>query len=220
MEKILLKYSLRGLMLMGLLTLGGCVSLLPDAGTPATKYTLQVPQNEIQTSANRQGSGQEILKISVPMCEQSLRTARILVLHEDVGITRSDFLADALWSENLPDLVQQRLIQYLNTRDLFKSVGQSDENIDADLLMIPTIDAFELHRTLDQKMYARVAMTFKIVKAQTHKLIKNKSFSKEILLTTLTQKESLAALQKAFVGVLEEVGEWARALTKEPRDLS
>ena len=214
MRKTLFQYSLSGLATVGLLILGGCVSLLPDAGTPATKYTLKVPQAPTLKSMHTQHKQQEILKIATPLCEQSLRTSRILVLHEGAGITQSDFLADALWSENLPDLVQQRLIQYLSLHGPYKSVVQADENIEVDMVMIPTIEAFELSRDLDQKMYARVAMTFKLVTAKTHKLIKNKSFSTEVLLTTLTQKESVSALQKAFEAVLEEMGAWVRSREK------
>lgn len=220
MKKILSKNTIKGLMLAGFLTLGGCVSLLPEASAPATKYTLQVPKQEMSKSAQAQAAGQKILKISIPLSEQVLRTSRILVLHEDAGITRSDFLADALWSENLPDLVQQRLIQYLNAGGLFKGVGQADENVDADLLMIPTIDAFELHRTLDQKMFARVAITFKIVNAKTRNLLENKTFSKDIFLSKNTQKDSMATLQQAFVGVMEEMGAWAKTPICAPRDHS
>lgn len=208
MRKTLFENPLKGLIVMGLLILGGCVSLLPEAGAPATKYTLKVPQRQTLKRVHAQHPPQEILKVVTPLCEQSLRTSRILVLHEEPGITRSDFLADALWSESLPDLVHQRLIQYLSLHGPYKSVVQADESVDVDLSMITTIEAFELIRSLDQKMYARVTMTFKIVEAKTHKLIKHKSFSKEVLLKTMTQQESLSALQLAFVGVLEEMGAW------------
>ena len=189
---------------------GGCVSLLPEKGPTPTKYTLAVTPDDALASKGRSASP-KIIKILTPLAEDTYQTTRVVILLEKAGTLQSDYVADVLWSDALPSLVQHRLVDYMTRAHVFKGVLHGDESARADLLLLPTLEAFALRKSGTGDLMATVHLRIKLVDDKSRRLVGTHGFMQEKVVNHPTQGASIVALEEAFTDVLRQINEWLRA---------
>jgi ABC-type uncharacterized transport system auxiliary subunit len=188
----------------------GCVSLLPEKGPTPTKYTLAAKTEDATTSKAHPASP-KVIKILTPLAEETYQTTRVVIRLEKAGTLQSDYVADVLWSDALPSLVQHRLVDFMTRARVFKGVLHGDESASADLLLLPTLEAFELRKSETGVLMAVVHLRLKLVDEKSRRLVGTHEFVQEKAVNHPTQGASIAALEDAFTDVLRQMNGWLRA---------
>ncbi len=116
--------------------LAGC-TLIPEHD-PVAQYTLSPPSN---VSSETKGSSSSLL-IDTPKADASLNTQRIAV--SKTGYRR-DYFAESQWTDKLPRIVQDILVQTFQDADKFKGVGRTDSGILSDYMLQSDLRDFAAH---------------------------------------------------------------------------
>ncbi|MBA4749143.1 MAG: membrane integrity-associated transporter subunit PqiC [Alphaproteobacteria bacterium] len=191
---------------------GGCVSLLPDKGPTPTKYALAI-KTEDMSSSKVQHASPKVIKILTPLAQETYQTTRVVIRIEKAGTVQSDFVADVLWSDALPALMQHRLVDFITSARVFKGVLHGDESANADLLLLPTLEAFELRKSETGDLVAAVHLRIKLVEEKSRRLVATHDFAQEKAVDHPAQRASIAALEGAFNDVLSQMNTWLSAQT-------
>lgn len=117
----------------GLLPLGGC-SMLSDSPA-AQMYRLSPTDLDPADAPIPQGS----LAIGMPTASQNLDSDRIALTR---GITRFDYFADATWTDRVPVLLQNLLVQAFETDGRIADVWVDTDAITAGYLLQTEVRAF------------------------------------------------------------------------------
>ena len=194
----------RFLLPLSFFLLPGCVSLFPEGGTDAAQYDLPLPEVHGPGRAPRHP---DVLKIGGITCAQPHATARILVRRQDQGLLQDEPLANALWSEPLPDLITHRLTQYLGSAHLYRGIVQKNDPIEAKYLLSGRVEAFEL-RPSPTSLEAHVRINFLLTLQKERRLLNSHTFEAHITGDAKTQEAGVRALSQAFSRVLWDLKEW------------
>lgn len=186
------------------LLISGCLSLFPEGGTDAAQYDLPLPETHASTLNPLHP---DVLKIGAIACAQPHATARILVRRQDQDLIQDTPLANALWSEPLPDLITHRVSQYLTSAHLFQGVVQKNDPIEAKYLLTGTVDAFELRPALSH-LEAYVRITFLLTLQKERRLLKSHTFEARVPSASTTQEAAVRALSQGFSRILQDLKGW------------
>jgi cholesterol transport system auxiliary component len=117
--------------------LAGCSGIIGPSGPPAQIYVLQ-PQLSALSDAPKV-SWQ--LVIGEPSTSESLDTLRIALIRGQ-GL---DYYANAQWTDSMPHLFQNLLVQAFETSGKIAAVAGSTEGVRADYVLGTEIRSFEAH---------------------------------------------------------------------------
>jgi len=109
-------------------------SIIPE-NDPIPQYALQAPSS-VDVAAKE--SPVSIL-IDTPQSDASLDTQRIAV---DVGGYRRDYIANSQWTDKLPRLVQDILLQTFQNAEKFQDVGRPSAGVLSDYMLQSDIREF------------------------------------------------------------------------------
>jgi len=138
-----LTLSRRSLLAVGgsTLVLAGCGSIIGPSNPPAQIYVLQ-PQLQALSDAPKV-SWQ--LVVAEPSASESLDTIRIALIRGQA----LDYYANAQWTDSVPLLFQNRLVQAFEYSGKIEAVAGSTDGVHADYVLAAEIRNFEAHYTTE-----------------------------------------------------------------------
>ncbi|MEX3009459.1 ABC-type transport auxiliary lipoprotein family protein [Hoeflea sp. TYP-13] len=118
----------------GVMVIGGC-SVLGGGPKNDTYELTGIPPVKGPYSRGRQ------IVVTDPAALKSLDGTNIVIRTSPSSI---QYLAKSQWNDNLPEIIQEKLIEAFEDSDRLGGVGQPGDGIAVDYLISPTIRAFEI----------------------------------------------------------------------------
>lgn len=178
----------------GALLVAGCAS------SPLITYDLSAPRAGV---GGRAGGAQMV--VAVPTATSPLDSDRIVVRSPTEGVT---LLKGAQWSDQLPQLVQSRLIQTFENGKLLRAVGRPGDRIAADYTLVSEIRRFEIDVATGE---AVVEISAKLVGDRSGRIAAGRIFSARTAGSASDGAAATLALDEAMGKVLREIVAWASA---------
>ena len=172
------------------LTLAGC------AGAPLLTYDLSAPQARPARALGLQ------IVVTQPSAIAPLNTDRIVVRSPTMGLT---VLPGAQWSDQLPDLLQSRMIQAFENARLLKAVGRPSDRLSSDYNLTSEIRRFEIDAARGE---AVVEIAIKLVGDRSGKITAARVFEGRVPASASNGAEASTALNVALAQVLRELVMW------------
>lgn len=172
------------------LTLAGC------GGAPLLTYDLIAP-HELPARA----LGLQIV-VTQPSAVAPLDTDRIVVRSPTMGLT---LLPGAQWSDQLPNLLQSRMIQAFENARLLKAVGRPGDRLSSDYNLNSEVRRFEIDAARGE---AVVEMAVKFVGDRSGKITAARVFEGRAPSSASNGAEASAALNVALAQVLRDLVMW------------
>jgi cholesterol transport system auxiliary component len=183
-----------------------------SSGPAPTTYDLSAP-----TSRIRGASGVQVL-VNEPSAIQTLAAQQILV--KDASGTIS-FLGEGQWADNLPRLIQTRLINTFENASQLRGVSRPSSGAVADVQLISELRSFEISTPSNE---AVVEMSVKIVSDQTGRIANGRIFRARVPAAAVDAANAARALDEALSVVMLDVVRWVSASPlprrEEPSDVS
>lgn len=185
--------SLRGLALSVGLFLAGC------GGTTPTTFDLTAP-----SGFGRVGGSGATMVVARPTTVQALDSDRVIVKDSSGALS---FLGGAQWADQIPALVQTRLIQTFENASRIGSVSAPGQGITPTVQLVTDIRSFNIDAATGS---AVVEITAKIVGDASGKIQRARLFSARAPAAGVDAPGATQALDRALSQVLVEIVRWAR----------
>jgi cholesterol transport system auxiliary component len=189
---------------MGAVLLVACVATACSSPAPTT-FDLTAP-----TARGRGITGQVL--VAEPAAVQILSNQQIAV--RDEGGTVS-FLGNAQWADNLPRLVQARLIHTFENASILKGVARPSSGAVADVQLISEIRSFQISTPGN---YAVVEISAKIVSDQSGRIVNARIFSARVPVAAVDAPNAARALDEALSSVMLDIVRWVSTVRLPSRD--
>ena len=188
-----LSRPLRRLMPVALLAaLAGACSSAPAP----TSYDLSAPTSRIRGAA-----GVQVL-VNEPAALQTLSTQQILV--KDASGTVS-FLGGGQWADNLPRLIQTRLINTFENSSQLRGVSRPSSGAVGDVQLISELRSFEIATPSNE---ALVEISVKIVSDRDGRIINGRIFRARAPVAAVDAPNAARALDEALSTVMLDIVRW------------
>lgn len=178
------------------------VALAGCGSTPVPTYNLTAPHG---FSAGGSGSGQLI--VTAPTALAILNTDKIVV---EPGQGQVAYLADAQWSDNLPALLQARIIQAFENGSKLRRVARPGDGVAADYQLVSDIRAFGIRITPEGPV-AVVELSAKLIGSQSGRILAAQVFKAVVPAGATSGVAATQALDTASDQVLVALTRWASA---------
>jgi cholesterol transport system auxiliary component len=185
--------SLHGLALSIALVLAGC------GGTPPTTFDLTAP-----SGFGRVGGSGATMVVARPTTVQALDSDRVIVKDSSGALS---FLGGAQWADQIPALIQTRLIQTFENASRIGSVSAPGQGITPTVQLVTDIRSFNIDAASGS---AVVEITAKIVGDASGKIQRARLFSARTPAVGVDGPGATQALDRALSQVLVEIVRWAR----------
>lgn len=172
------------------------------AAAPPIIYDLTAPRDF--PSMKKTPSGQ--FSIPEPTAVLLFDTQKILVRPSG---TEGPTFSNARWSDNIPKLLQARIIQSFENANLLRSVTRPIEGLTARHQILIDIRSFQL--SLSAAPLAEVELSAKII-ADNGQIVDSRIFRATVPSLTADAPAATAAMDEAFGKVAVELVVWASAL--------
>jgi phospholipid/cholesterol/gamma-HCH transport system substrate-binding protein len=173
------------------------------AAPPKTIYDLVAPV--FFPSVNQSSAVQ--LAVAEPTVTLQLDTQRILVLPAS---DRPPSFADVQWGDNIPKLVQARLVQAFENFSLQRAVTRTSPDISADQQLLVDIRSFQVVTT--KGPVAEVTLTAKVL-SKDGRVLASKIFAQQTVFNDLNPATASAAINEAFGRVAVDIVVWASGIS-------
>lgn len=185
------------------LALSGCALATVGPAEPPQTYDLLFASQSSHIHAKRTRGLQVV--VNEPVALRSLAGDRIAVRPTASEIR---YFGKATWSDQLPRLVQARMIEALGNSGRFGAVASSRERLDADVAVATEIRAFqvELQHTFP---VARVDLFVRLIDQRRARVITERSFRDETEARTDNATAGVEALNASMQALLPRVAAWA-----------
>ncbi len=171
-------------------------SLAGCAGAPLLSYDLSAPQERSARALGLQ------IVVTQPTAVAPLDTDRIVVRSPTMGLT---VLPGAQWSDQLPDLLQSRVIQAFENARMLKAVGRPSDRLASDYSLNTEIRRFEIDASRGE---AVVELAVKFVGERSGKITAARVFEGRAPSSASNGAEASMALNAALAQVLRELVVW------------
>ncbi len=182
-----------------LLSLTAC-SIFPDV-PPVPIYTLSAPTVE----SNGDKSIARSIVVDIPQSNAFYNTQRIAVSFPGF---KKDYYANGQWGDQLPDLLQQVLVQTLEDSGSFKSISRAGQGMAADIIMQSEVREFSA--TYDKPEAPRVVISLhvKLVDAKEGHVVASQTFTREGEPLKNTLESVVGGFNAENQSLVTEVLEW------------
>lgn len=168
-------------------------------GSPSPTYDLSAATDV----RGRAGRGQLI--VSQPTAISPFDSQRIVVR---TGGDQVAFLTGAQWTDQLPRLLQARLIQSFENGRLLRAVGRTGDGVTADNTLVSEIRRFDID--VPNQM-AEVEISVKLVGQSSGRIRAARIFRAQVPGSAADGARASAALDAAASQVMREIVAWASA---------
>jgi cholesterol transport system auxiliary component len=167
-----------------------------SSGSVPTTFDLSAPSSRI-----RGASGVQVL-VNEPAALQTLATQQILV--KDASGTVS-FIGGGQWADNLPRLIQTRLINTFENASQLRGVSRPSSGAVADVQLVSELRSFEI---LTPGNEANVEISVKIVSDQDGRIVNGRIFRGRVPAGSVDAPNAARALDEALSTVMLDIVRW------------
>jgi len=190
-------------------SLGAC-SVLPEA-EQIQIYHLPIDGSLKTISEPRLNT---TLSVAEPNTLRSLNTSRISEFSNG-QIQR--YYAGARWADRAPALVQQSMMQTLQSTDLFSQVVNAENDLSADYLIHSNLRAFQIKNS-EAGEKAHVILHVTLVKQSDKEVLGSTLLAEQASVTGSSMQDATAALGKAMNNINTALSEWVYMSLKPKTD--
>ena len=181
----------------------GCSDLIGPTSTPRQIYLLQ-PTGGASTAGSKVDFS---LAISTTTDSQHLESSRIALTQSDTSI---DYYAASEWSDHLPVLVQNALVEAFENSGRIDAVASDSGGFHADYFLQAEIRDFQAHYSApDGIPTIRVRIEAKLAPTRGREIIADLNSVHEIVATGNSVPEVVRAFDQALGEVFSEIVNWA-----------
>ena len=177
------------------LVLAALTGACSSAPTPAT-FDLSAPSSRIRGAA-----GVQVL-VAEPAALQSLSTQQILVKDASGAISS---LGGGQWADNLPRLIQTRLINTFENASQLRGVARPSSGAVADAQLISELRRFEISTPGNE---AVVEISAKVVSDRAGRVVTGRVFRASVPVAQVNAAAVAPALDQALSIVLVDMARW------------
>ena len=177
-----------------------------SSGPAPTTFDLSAPSSRIRGAA-----GVQVL-VAEPAALQSLSTQQILVKDASGAIS---FLGGGQWADNLPRLIQTRLINTFENASQLRGVSRPSSGAVADAQLISELRRFEIATPGNE---AVVEISAKIVSDQNGRIVNGRIFRARVPVAAVDAPNAARALDEALSVVMLDIVRWVSGSRLPRRD--
>jgi cholesterol transport system auxiliary component len=177
------------------LVLAALTGACSSGSAPAT-FDLSAPSSRI-----RGASGVQVL-VNEPAALQSLSTQQILVKDTSGSVS---FIGGGQWADNLPRLIQTRLINTFENASQIRGVSRPSSGAVADVQLVSELRRFEI-ATPDNQAVAEISV--KIVADQNGRIVNGRIFRASVPASAVDAPNAARALDEALSVVMLDIVRW------------
>ncbi|MGO4527187.1 ABC-type transport auxiliary lipoprotein family protein [Microvirga sp. 2MCAF35] len=200
---------LRGL--APVLVLAALTGACSSGPAPAT-FDLSAPTSRIRGAAGVQ------LLVNEPAALQALSTQQILVKDASGSVS---FIGGGQWADNLPRLIQTRLINTFENASQLRGVSRPSSGAVADAQLISELRRFEI-ATPGNEAVAEISV--KIVADQNGRIVNGRIFRASVPASAVDAPNAARALDEALSVVMLDIVRWVSGShlprREDPSDVS
>lgn len=197
-----LKGSIRSLLrLLGVLTVAltvtACAVLKPPPA-PRDTFDLTVPQNLAIS-----GSTKAQILVKQPNSLKAIDSDRMILREGTAEIT---YLAGAQWADNVPKLVQSRLLEAFENAGAAGAAAKPGDGLVIDYQLISEIRRFEIDLT--DAPVAVIEISIKLLSDKSGRVLETRIFKARQQATGSEAADYVAALDGAFTEIVRDIINW------------
>ena len=178
--------------------LSGCAGGLIKSPPPDTYGLSDAPEAiSGERSRNRQ------ILISEPTALKALDSEQIVIRPQPVSI---QYLADSQWSDRLPKIVQDKLVQAFENSGRVGGVGRPGDGLAFDFKVITAIRAFEIQADAGER--AVVEISAKVLNDRNGVVVASEVFRASTPVTGTGNAAYVQSLDRAFEEVVRDLVSW------------
>ncbi|MBB4039755.1 cholesterol transport system auxiliary component [Microvirga flocculans] len=177
------------------LVLAALTGACSSGPAPAT-YDLSAPVSRI-----RGASGVQVL-VNEPAALQQLSTQQILVKDASGSVS---FIGGGQWADNLPRLIQTRLINTFENASQIRGVSRPSSGAVADVQLVSELRRFEIATPENE---AVVEISVKIVADQNGRIVSGRIFRAGVPASAVDAPNAARALDEALSVVMLDIVRW------------
>jgi len=151
------------------------------------------------------------LVVNEPSAVRSLGTNRILVKPDPEQVT---YYKGAAWSDQLPRLVQARMVQAFQNAGLVRAVGSRADRLDADLELASQLNAFQVEINQGDAT-AHVSLYVKVIDGKRGRMVASRAFETRVPTSYNNATVMVASLNEAFDSVMRDVVPWVASVKSQ-----
>ncbi|KLK90357.1 ABC transporter [Microvirga vignae] len=197
--------------LMPVVLLAALAGACSSGPAPAT-YDLSAPTSRIRGAA-----GVQVL-VNEPAALQTLSTQQILVKDASGSVS---FMGGGQWADNLPRLIQTRLINTFENASQLRGVSRPSSGAVADVQLVSELRRFEVETPTNE---AVVEISVKIVSEQNGRIVNGRIFRARTPVASVDAANAARALDEALSVVMLDIVRWVSGSSlprrEEPGDIS
>lgn len=186
------------------LLIGGC-SILPKS--PEIQVYLLPTQLPVQPVVSNVAAGEKLnqsLRIAQPTTSQFLNSSRIAVQPQGEQIS---VFAGSRWSDPVPILLRNRLIQEFVANGHIRAVSSDDDNLQADLELGGDLTAFQgVYRNGSSEVLIR--FNARLIRTSDRRIIANRHFEIRQSITGTAMSEVIPAFGVASDRLATQLVQW------------
>jgi ABC-type uncharacterized transport system auxiliary subunit len=197
---------------MIILSLGGCVKLLPEASEPSEKVKLSGPlfQKSDLEKANL------TVIVSDTTARDFLKTSRIAVENQSTSVPTLDYIASAEWDDVLPKVIQRDLRLHLN--DHYRAVPLEEENLRGHYSIQSDVETFQAIQEGKHFPHVEVGLHLKVVQLPLRSVVASETFLVKEQVKANGRLGVFEAFRSAYANALQRASLWiVEAIKKEGR---
>jgi cholesterol transport system auxiliary component len=187
------------------LALGACSNIIGPL--PASQiYVLQLPQRQRKVGDKVNWS----LAIAKPTAPDSLDSNRIAL---ERGRLELDYYANAIWADDLPDLVQTQLLEGFEATGRIEKVGREESGLHADYKLLADIRDFEArYAAPDTAPTVTITIVSYMMQARTHEMVSTVNATASRPCAANSVNAVVAAFDQTIAEAVDQVTGWALGL--------
>ena len=170
-----------------------------SSGPAPTTYDLSAPTSRIRGAA-----GVQVL-VNEPAAIQTLATQQILVKDASGSVS---FVGGGQWADNLPRLIQTRLINTFENASQLRGVSRPSSGAVADVQLVSELRRFEVETPSNE---AVVEISVKIVSDQTGRIASGRIFRARTPVASVDAANAARALDETLSIVMLDIVRWVSA---------
>jgi cholesterol transport system auxiliary component len=196
---------------VGAALLGGCASVDMESSSTTQMFDLSVQQS--MAAPPRKTPRNVQLVVYEPITIRTLDGDRVVVRLPNSQV---NYLDGARWSDRLPALLHESLIDVLTKSRQFRVVSNGRDKVDADVSLSSTIQTFEVDLGQGGRA-ARVSLAAKMVDERTGSVLDTRLLTASTPLKANAPSDHVAAIKAAFATVSAELVAWVNEIAIKPR---
>ncbi|MEM5472481.1 ABC-type transport auxiliary lipoprotein family protein [Hoeflea sp. AS60] len=177
--------------------LSGCAGGVLSSPPPDTYGLTAAPAVTGQASRNRQ------ILITEPSALKALDSEKIVIRPNPSAI---EYLANSQWSDRLPNIVQDKLVQAFENSGRVGGVGRPGDGLAIDYKIISAIRAFEIKADAGEQ--AVVEISAKVLNDRNGVVVASKVFRSTSPVTGTGNAAYVRSLDRAFETVVQDMVGW------------